>query len=364
MQNMQNQVLDASTVNYETLFENARFQIAVRVYEAYKEMGIDIGKGPLSKEEIEAIEAARRKEAEPFLAISETAQTFTQEQAEQIRKDLISNVEKARNDEEISVPLEEEIKNDAVSEPSESMKRTSLAREAFLKIGEKQQEAYLKKLEADLKNSTITNSVKPGVTVPNKREKGKISKAQVVLGVGAVLAVVGIISIGVFNALTLSRQGKIINPVLTQYKQAVVKSKENYGENVIIRDEEIYDKNGNLIDVHTERKVIHWHNVKPLVAATKEKFEDPVVAFYMLYYGIDGLCRQESEFAEFLTEFNKVYGTNYTNFADFLEQNHFGNAELGTGINRDFRKYVFDYLNRAKEEGLYNDGSGYSYSGR
>lgn len=311
----------ANSDNLEKLRKDAKLKIALSVYNFYQEMNLDLGQSGLSEEEIREVEELK----EQFGSIRSKVLDTVKIETDKIQEEVARQVEE--------VMQREIVKEENVLEEKEvKIPKENIVKRTWNKIESKKQEEFLKRLEENLKNTTISNSVKPGFEVPLNVSKRIMPKAEYLAKIGAFLLAGGITALSIFEYKDFKEKADVVGPILIEYEKDILYNEDNFKEKISLVDSSYYD-------------LIHWHEIKDVIAATKERFEDPNVALYMIYYSLDDYCRQEHKFKEFLDDFNYEYGTYYESFEDFLEKNNFKkDAYLIKGPYKDFMMYVYNSL--------------------
>lgn len=216
-------------------------------------------------------------------------------------------------------------------------KLRDLQKETDKKFEDLQLELELESLFIAKVNETSRNmSIKPGTKVAYKKRKVELSKKT--LAVGACV-------IYIAGGLTMPRFVEMAQNISTAVERNIVVAEEVQEfsvEHVVPNTHYSF-----AADPETKEKVtVHWHDNVDIVMNAKQKHEDPVVAFYMIYASLDEHCRKE-DIGSILNIFNRLYGTNYADVKDFMQKNNFTSA-------KEWKSYVGNAL-MEKEETL--DGS-------
>ncbi len=97
----------------------------------------------------------------------------------------------------------------------------------------------------------------------------------------------------------------------------------------------------NIFDPNTNT-VIHSHDLIEMMYETAQKYEDPIVGFYLVYQNLDDWCKNY-KIDDFIYKYNLVFQTNYLNIENFLEVNHFQDM-------KELEAYVLERLNEEELE--------------
>lgn len=228
----------------------------------------------------------------------------------------------------LETSMEQEAENSVVRHEAETVIAKSLEDFDLQKINQEELQETEKNLE-DIKRESKEKSVKPGVRVKNKPKKKKT-----IIKVAA-FAVSSIIIAGVADAV-------IVDTINNHYPNKM------RTENLREYEETIYEPNTSEVWIRGEinNRLKDTHNWTNIIEQVHEKYENPVVGFYMIYEKLDPECKKY-DLKSILAEFNLYYGTNYTCLEDVLN-------EQGLKNYRELAKYVGYALSNIedKSEGL------------
>ncbi len=189
----------------------------------------------------------------------------------------------------------------------------------------KSTQKFNQELLRKLQNESITSSVKPNAKVPNNRSSKVVSSNKLISSIITYGAIAGLTT-----ALTLST----IYYNSSEYKDKVIRNAPNATYN----SETFLPNSPNMVSEPNR----HWHNYLTLIKETKERFPNPLIGFYYIYYNLDEYCKNTpSCMNELLENFNYIYQTNYQDLEDFYNKNGFQDL-------KDWQEYVTDSL----KEGL------------
>lgn len=185
-------------------------------------------------------------------------------------------------------------------------------------------------LDTDLLKRSIEKSVRPNVFVSDKRKKVKINFKKAAFITAATTILMTSVSAYTINHYYPNQQ---------------------YKENLKEYKEEIYMPNMTYVGVKenaSAKKVpVHDHDWESMIQEIKEKYENPITAFYMFYYTLDEYC-QKNNLNLVLNEINLYYGTDYHSIEDIY-------ASIGVDSFKGLKEYVKMDLSRLKE-GELSDG--------
>lgn len=190
------------------------------------------------------------------------------------------------------------------------------------------------------KKTCLKQSIKPNVKVPYTPKKHRVNKTEIFLGVAIFASAAGLTFAGINELKNYTEDNKIVKEKITDYKYNVYD--ENTTEQLVNLNVERTNEYG---DTYMKEEItpVHQHNIPKMIEKTREKYEDPVLAFYLLYNNLDSTCLiNQTEFNNFLIEFNNAYGTTYKDFNDFMIQNNFQNK-------KELREYIVNVIKEQKE---------------
>ncbi len=185
-----------------------------------------------------------------------------------------------------------------------------------------------------LEKETYYNSVKPGTIITIKKRKVKPSKKAIAVGVCAFL-IAGKIMLPTAEKILKTvgariELNKIVNEELADFKKTVIAPNTTYSV-----------RHNNETGVIEE---IHWHDPNGIIKGAAQADNDPIVAFYLIYNGLDEWCRA-NDLDLYIEKFNNLYETTYKDFNDFLVSNHFAST-------KEWENYAENKLKEEKEISL------------
>ncbi len=197
----------------------------------------------------------------------------------------------------------------------------------------------------EVMKKSMKKSVKPEVKVKNKQKMKKMDQEKmnrkVLKFVGTVVLTAGITTSVVRNFADDVYANHLKKEALEEYTETIYEpnTKEEWARN---------DGVNRLMDSH---------DFENMIEETRQRYEDPVVGFYMLYTKLDQECKN-NYMNSIMASFNLHYGTDYKDLEDILVKNNFKDYY-------ELSKYVsFEiYKLHAEEEKVY-DGSQSSTLGR
>ena len=212
----------------------------------------------------------------------------------------------------------------------ETLKSTS-AKTAISKL-EKKLKKNIGAVKMDLEVGK-SKSIKPGANVKNKRKKKNpewnqsLAYFKCALGASAILGMVAVPVIGeTLNHLPPKEK------VGVESEFSLDKSAEEAKSNVLSEyQDEIFEPNTIYnYDVSGKTEASYYYDLIDINLETKEKYEDPLVGFYLAYNSTSGWYKNDIEsMKNFIYKYNYIYQTNYKNLEDFLQKNNFQSlAEL------------------------------------
>lgn len=178
---------------------------------------------------------------------------------------------------------------------------------------------------------SIKRSVNPKAKVKYKPKSQKILKVGAY--VAAAVIALATIKAGANELSTRIHQSEVRTEALNEYAETIYKPNTN----------EWVEKKADGFAVPE-----HSHSWETIIQEVHQKYEDPLIGFYMIYTRLDTDCRQSS-LNNVFGKFNLYYGTNYTSLEDLLSKNNFQEY-------KELAKYVSYELSKLEEANTY-DGS-------
>lgn len=226
--------------------------------------------------------------------------------------------------------IESENQENSINNDS-SNKKTTSAKTPISKL-EKKLKENIGEVKTDIEVSK-SKSIKPGVKVKNKRKKKDPewdqSRAYFKCLLGA-SALIGSLSVPIIGETLNHLPPKENVGVESEFSldESAMETKSN-----VLREyqDEIFNKEIKYIyDAPGKTEAPYYYDWIDINLETKEKYEDPIVGFYLAYSSTKDWDKNNAEsMRKFISKYNYIYQTNYKNLEDFLKKNNFQSlAEL------------------------------------